>query len=107
MTQYAELVGSESYSGGSPLMRGRIHLFNRLVSPILALVEPSTGALGVEADAVADALHAAAEAVPQVGRGMIAPEDLRAVLNRFELDGWRLHTDQVEALVQTADKLSR
>jgi hypothetical protein len=105
MTVFDELVGSESYSGGSPLMRGRFNLFNRLVDPIMTL-QPSAGAVHA-LDAVADALHAAAEAVPQVDRGTIALEDLRAVLNRFELDGWTLNTEQVEALIQTADELSR
>jgi hypothetical protein len=104
MTHYADLVGSESYSGGSPLMRGRVNLFNRLADPIMALL-PSTGT--VAPSAATDAVHAAAEAVPQAGRGKIALEDLRAVLQRFELNGWKLNAEQIEALTETADNLSR
>ena len=37
MTDYSSLQGSESYSGSSPLMRGRENLYNRLAGPIAAL----------------------------------------------------------------------
>ena len=97
MADHESLVGSESYSGGSPLMRGTNNIFNRLAGPIAAL-KP-----GADADAVAGALHGITES----GRGVIPVEELHAALERFELDGWKLQPAQIDALMETAVELSR
>ena len=97
MADQESLVGSESYSGGSPLMRGTNNIFNRLAGPIAAL-KP-----GADADAVAGALHGITES----GRGVIPVEELHAALERFELDGWKLQPAQIDALMETAVELCR
>lgn len=100
MTEHEGLIGSESYSGDSPLMRGRNNLYNRLARKI-ATLRP-----GSDVAAVADAVHAAAAAAPQAGRGRVPIEELGAVLGRYELDGWALSAEQVQALMGAAEQLS-
>ena len=103
MTDYDTCVGSESYSSHE-WQRGSQNLFNRLAKPIAAL-RPGTNAA-----AVARALHTAVkeEASPPAVRATITVGQLRAALERFELDdGWKLPPAQVENLVGTGGQLAR
>ena len=100
--EFGDIRGSESYSGSSPLMRGRHHLFNRLAGKIATL------RAGANAAEVARAMHAAAAEASELVGGAISVVELQAALARFKLDdGWKLQPAQVKSLLESAQLMAR